>query len=198
MSLQALVILAVSYANAGCASRFYGLMAIVTRFARLMNLHSIDAVPSNTHCSMGSLEILPPASTPTEKEERRRTFWAIFLLDRYLSVSTGWPLQFRDDEIRTRLPCLDEEFQVSRDCGGNDPSGRNPDRDIGSNPLCIEAAALLGKVVSWLRTPWNEQEEHHRQREGLSLGEEMENWWREKVQIAGKEKLPFLSGIHNW
>ena len=120
------------------------------------------------------------------------------MLDRFLSAATGWPLTIRDEEIQTRLPCVDEESQLSDDCRSNYSSERQALERMELWPLCIEATGLLGKVVSWLRTPWMEQDREERETRGLALGKELEDWWREKVQISNKESGSLLSVIHNW
>jgi len=56
----------------------------------------------------------------------------------------------------------------------------------------------LGKVVSWLRTPWMDQDRDERETSGLALGNELEDWWREKVRIPDKESASLLSAIYNW
>ena len=162
-----------------------------------MNLHSIDAPPS-PQTSMRSLEISPHTTVPSEKEECRRCFWTIFILDRFLSTATGWPLTIRDEEIQTRLPCVDEESQLSEGCRSNDSSDRPALEGMELWPLCIEATGRLGKVVSWLRTPWMDQDRDERETSGLALGNELEDWWREKVRIPDKESASLLSAIYNW
>lgn len=40
-----------------------------------------------------------------ELEERRRTFWVIFNLDRFCSVTMGWNTSLTSDDVCRRLPC---------------------------------------------------------------------------------------------
>ena len=40
-----------------------------------------------------------------ELEERRRTFWVIFTLDRFCSITMGWNTSLTSDDVRRRLPC---------------------------------------------------------------------------------------------
>lgn len=40
-----------------------------------------------------------------ELEERRRTFWVIFNLDRFCSVTMGWNTSLTSDDVFRRLPC---------------------------------------------------------------------------------------------
>lgn len=48
---------------------------------------------------------LSPSQTWSECEERRRVFWAVFLMDRFCSISTGWNLSLTSADVRRRLPC---------------------------------------------------------------------------------------------
>jgi hypothetical protein len=47
-----------------------------------------------------------------DQEERRRTFWAAFMLDRFASLGTGWAATFNEDDISTFLPGPDDEYQT--------------------------------------------------------------------------------------
>ncbi|CRL30077.1 Fungal transcriptional regulatory protein, N-terminal [Penicillium camemberti] len=47
---------------------------------------------------------LPPSKSWSEAEERRRIFWAVFLMDRFCSVSTGREVSLASD-LKRRLPC---------------------------------------------------------------------------------------------
>lgn len=62
-----------------------------TRFTQMLGLHRLDGAGTEAKQS------LPPASDWFELEERRRTFWMVFSMDRYSAVGTGWPMIF--DEI---------------------------------------------------------------------------------------------------
>ncbi|KAF9934129.1 hypothetical protein FBU30_003410 [Linnemannia zychae] len=46
---------------------------------------------------------------PESHEVRRRLFWAIFVLDQFLSVSQGRTMSFREVEPEADLPCTDNE-----------------------------------------------------------------------------------------
>lgn len=47
-----------------------------------------------------------------DQEERRRTFWTAFMLDRFASLGTGWAASFNEDDITTFLPGPDDEYQA--------------------------------------------------------------------------------------
>ncbi|KAI1857873.1 uncharacterized protein JN550_012948 [Neoarthrinium moseri] len=66
------------------------------RGAQMLQMHRID---------VDEIDVL--ATTPAyilEKEEWRRTWWAIFNTDRFLSATTGWPLLINEHDVLTRLP----------------------------------------------------------------------------------------------
>lgn len=67
------------------------------RLAQMLPLHRLDEAPSQL-----KTRIQPPTDW-TELEERRRLFWVIFCLDRYAGISTGWPMIFREEEVK-KLP----------------------------------------------------------------------------------------------
>jgi hypothetical protein len=40
-----------------------------------------------------------------EKEEQRRVFWNVFLMDRFCSIATGWNFSLTSADVKRRLPC---------------------------------------------------------------------------------------------
>lgn len=59
-------------------------------------------------------QCLPGARDWTEREERRRTFWQAFCMDRYASIGTGWPMSVDEKDISTVLPASEEAYDLSR------------------------------------------------------------------------------------
>jgi hypothetical protein len=55
---------------------------------------------------------LPEVRDWIEQEERRRTFWAAFILDRFASLGTGWASALNEVDITTFLPGPDDEYQA--------------------------------------------------------------------------------------
>ena len=70
-----------------------------TRLAQMLGLHRLDS-----H-ALEVKQTLPPPKDWTDREERRRTFWAAFCGDRYSSIGTGWPMTIEEKDVRspTRL-----------------------------------------------------------------------------------------------
>lgn len=78
------------------------------RLSQMMQLHRVDG---------GGLDVKQTITPPkdwTEREERRRTFWMAFSVDRYASIGTGWPMTIDERDITTNLPASDEAFEKSK------------------------------------------------------------------------------------
>lgn len=64
------------------------------RLVQMMGLHCMDKKDS------GSLPpLLPNPKDWIEEEERRRTFWMAFCLDRYAAIGHGWPMTVDDKDV---------------------------------------------------------------------------------------------------
>ncbi|KAH7070041.1 hypothetical protein FB567DRAFT_613207, partial [Paraphoma chrysanthemicola] len=74
------------------------------RLVQLMGLHQIDK-----HGPY--IGIIPEAESFIELEERRRTFWAAYLTDRFASKCSGWPMAINTHEIYTNLPSSEYAFE---------------------------------------------------------------------------------------
>ncbi|WXC60069.1 hypothetical protein SNK03_005923 [Fusarium graminearum] len=58
------------------------------------------------------LNLEPDASkTVFEREELRRTFWSLFLIDKLISLSRGRFCAIRDEECKLSLPCSEKAFR---------------------------------------------------------------------------------------
>ena len=64
-----------------------------TRLCQMLGLQRLDGGGYEVK------QVLPPARDWTEREERRRTFWACFANDRYASAGTGWPMSFDEKDV---------------------------------------------------------------------------------------------------
>ncbi|KAH0556350.1 hypothetical protein GP486_005727 [Trichoglossum hirsutum] len=80
------------------------------RLAQMMGLHRLDGT------GLDVKQCLPPPRDWTEKEERRRTFWLAFCIDRYASIGTGWPMTIEEKDIVTMLPSSEEAYSKSKPC----------------------------------------------------------------------------------
>lgn len=67
------------------------------RLAQMMQLHRLDGV------GLDVKQCLPPPKDWTEREERRRTFWMSFCVDRYASIGTGWPMTIDERDVSSSM-----------------------------------------------------------------------------------------------
>jgi hypothetical protein len=78
------------------------------RLCQMLALHRIDGA---------ALEVkacAPPPRDWTEREERRRTFWMAFCMDKYASIGTGWPMAIDERDVTTHLPATEQAYNLSR------------------------------------------------------------------------------------
>ena len=61
------------------------------RLAQMMGLLNVEG--------SGVTAAMAPPRDWSEKEERRRTMWAMFCTDRLTSSTTGWPLLFESSRV---------------------------------------------------------------------------------------------------
>jgi len=64
-----------------------------SRLALMLGLHRVDGKGIDVK------QCLPPPKDWSEREERRRTFWQCFCLDRYASMGTGWPMVIDEKDV---------------------------------------------------------------------------------------------------
>jgi hypothetical protein len=65
-----------------------------TRLTQLLGLHRLDGLGVEVK------QTLPKETDIGKMEERRRTFWQAFCMDRYAGVGTGWPLIIDERDVR--------------------------------------------------------------------------------------------------
>lgn len=63
------------------------------RLAQMMGMHRLDGV------GLDVKQCLPAPKDWIEREERRRTFWISFCIDRYASIGTGWPMTVEEKDV---------------------------------------------------------------------------------------------------
>jgi len=104
------------------------------RSAQMLQLHRLDGV------SLDVKQCLPPPKDWTEREERRRTFWMAFCIDRYASIGTGWPITIDERDVSRALRLIGH-IQIDFDTDHDKLTGkrgsiregqRNVDRITGS------------------------------------------------------------------
>lgn len=101
--VQATILLTMHENRAGCFGRAWITLGKAVRSSHVNMLHDLDALPAAAY---DNLEL----SEQLQRDEKRRTFWSIYILDKYCSVGTGWPASIPEDDINTSLPLDDESF----------------------------------------------------------------------------------------
>jgi hypothetical protein len=120
------------------------------RLAQMMQLHRLDGV------GLDVKQCLPPPKDWTEREERRRTFWMAFCVDRYASIGTGWPMLIDEQDILTNLPASEEAFDRSKPMPtGSLEQALSPQGAASLHPLggIVLTAALFGRNLLHLHRP---------------------------------------------
>ncbi|KAI4625320.1 uncharacterized protein J4E87_005167 [Alternaria ethzedia] len=128
-----------------------------SRLAQMMQLHRLDGV------GLDVKQCLAPPKDWTEREERRRTFWLTFCIDRYASIGTGWPMTYDEKDIMTNLPASEEAFDKSKpmDTGSLDQL-LNPNGVQNLQPLggIVLTAAMFGRNLLHLHRPLSDDNEN--------------------------------------
>ncbi|RYP64284.1 hypothetical protein DL771_008843 [Monosporascus sp. 5C6A] len=127
------------------------------RLCQMIGLHRLD------HSGLEVKQCLPGPRDWTEREERRRTFWMAFCMDRYASIGTGWPLSIDERDVMTNLPATEESFDMSRPeqtqtlAESMSPSGAAKLSSFGSIVLM---ACLFGRNLVHLHRPDADDRDH--------------------------------------
>lgn len=120
------------------------------RMTQMMGLHRLDGT------GLDVKQCLPPPKDWTEREERRRTFWMSFCVDRYASIGTGWPMTIEEGDILTILPSEESDYEMSRPARSMslsealDPEGAPGLSSFGG---VIIMGALFGRNLTHLHRP---------------------------------------------
>ena len=106
-TLQALTILALDIVGSGQGPRSWSIIGMMTRVVVQLGLGQEYNPNASRQPSQHKYRILPPPVEPCIAEERRRSMWMVFFMDRISTVLTGWSPALRDEEICCRIPCKD-------------------------------------------------------------------------------------------
>ena len=77
------------------------------RMVLMMGLNRVDGFGTDVK------QCLPPPRDWTEREERRRTFWMSYAIDRYASIGTGWPMVIDEKDVSFEMQCKAPNFGVA-------------------------------------------------------------------------------------
>jgi hypothetical protein len=88
----------------GQLSQMWIFLSSIWRMCQPLGLHQIDA-------SSPFKGFLPEPRSEQELEERRRTVWAVYILDRLASIPVPWTMNIVDREFCVNFPAPEETFQ---------------------------------------------------------------------------------------
>ncbi|PQE27272.1 hypothetical protein CJF32_00000226 [Rutstroemia sp. NJR-2017a WRK4] len=165
-NLQALVICAFDTIGSGRGPSAWSIVGSMTRTVEQLQLSVEDEDRTQSaEFLIKRMAFLAPCKSWIKREERRRVFWNVFLMDRFCSIATGWNFSLTSVDVRRRLPCegaLWEEgkpletptpyFGVAdASSGGAAMPSRRPEFEdqssIGGFAYCIEASESLNGVL---------------------------------------------------
>lgn len=100
----------------------------------------------------------PPKSLPAgEREIRRRLFWAVYIMDRFLTCGSKRPGLIADHSIVLRLPAwsphtagLNVEGELFNNVGPNIQYSSDPRRKPAATALLIDITRILGITNRYL------------------------------------------------
>ena len=101
---QALIMLSFERMGSGDWQKAFSLLASLVRTVEYLGL-TIEPTERRPKPLLPSLPILTDPTSNAEAEERKRVFWSAFLLDRIVSVSSGFSTGFTSDMVARQLPC---------------------------------------------------------------------------------------------
>lgn len=109
----------------------------------------------------------------TDREIRRRTMWASFLMDRFNASGTERPPFGNEEFMRIQLPIKESHFQMeipgpTEDLEGDAPSSitseigqvTSPQENMGVAAYVIRAVVLWGRIVKYLNLGGRERDKH--------------------------------------
>lgn len=108
-----------------------------------------------------------------DREIRRRTMWACFLMDRFNSSGTDRPTFIKEDSIKVQLPIKEKFFQLDMPGPTENLTGEvphpvspgagqlsNAKENMGVAAYMIRSIALWGRIINYLNLGGNEQDPH--------------------------------------
>ncbi|GAP89679.1 putative zinc finger transcription factor 1 [Rosellinia necatrix] len=146
--------------------RSWSLGGQATRMAYALQLHKdleYDPMRPNPSAQLSFID----------REIRRRTMWACFLMDRFNSSGTDRPMFVKEETIRIQLPIKEKLFQLDMPGPTEDLHSRVPHPvpanegqlsdakdNMGVAAYMIRAIALWGRIISFLNQGGKDIDEH--------------------------------------
>ncbi|KIV86616.1 hypothetical protein PV11_02216 [Exophiala sideris] len=163
-ALQALVILALDVTGTTNGPPAWNLLALISRSMVQLGLavESSSTLTSPMYPSIATLRasVLPEPKSWIEDEERRRLFWAVYLLDRYATIATAFEFALDEKEVDRRFPCRDDLFAANKPVETR--WFRPPERPRYTTSMVdthghfsyhCELMAILGQIHQFLKRP---------------------------------------------
>ncbi|KAI4133648.1 MAG: hypothetical protein LQ347_002110, partial [Umbilicaria vellea] len=107
----------------------------------------------------------------TDREIRRRTMWACFLMDRFNSSGTERPTFANEENIKVQLPIKESHFQMeipgaTEDLDGvvlnpvspNGEQASSPQENMGVAAFIVRIIAIWGRVIKYLNLGGKEKD----------------------------------------
>jgi hypothetical protein len=166
-ALQALVILALDVTGTTNGPPAWNLLALISRSMVQLGLavESSSSLATPMYPSIATLRasVLPEPKSWIEDEERRRLFWAVYLLDRYATIATAFEFALDEKEVDRRLPCRDDMFAANKPVetrwfrpqgSSRYAAGMSGIGDTHGYFSChCELMAILGQIHQFLKRP---------------------------------------------
>jgi len=162
-----------------------------SRLGQMMGLHRLDG------SGMDVKQCLPPPRDWTEREERRRTFWMCFCIDRYSSIGTGWPMAIEEVDVMTTLPSEEHEYELNRPgktmtlSEALDPQGAS---SLSSFAGVVLMACMFGRNLAHLHRPGPDDRDEDLNGEFWKRHREMDNTLL-NISLALPDALRFPAGL---
>jgi len=140
-TIQALLLISLYELGHGIYPAVYLSIGHAARLGHAMGIHE-----------RGVPQMLPRCTTWTEQEERRRVWWGVVILDRFLNIGhRGKPFATADPSLDTHLPTDDASWDRGQ-MHVAAPLALSASQTIRAAPFArtCQAAHLLGKVIRHL------------------------------------------------
>jgi hypothetical protein len=152
--------------------------------------------------------------SPTDREIRRRTLWACFLMDRFNASGTDRPMQMSEDFLNIPLPIKEKYFEMELSAPTETLSGEvlhpgeadsgqmtNAKENMGTSAYYIMLVSIWGRIIHYWNLGgreketfeiWDEKSEFHKLREAIrdftKKIPESVRWNPENLQNHASEK----------
>lgn len=189
-ALQALVILAFDFFGQSDGPQSWNILALLVGNVRRlrMNTENSLALDPSPYLSAGTLRefVLPKPTSWVEDEGRRRLFWMVYILDRYVAVASATDFLLSETEVGRALPCRYDLFSKNEPVetrwfvgpGRTDLIINRPE-NLGSFSHHCDVLRTMSQVQEFLRKPvdiCSLTEVQHWQRTYHDLDEELNAW----------------------